>query len=96
MIRHVVFFKFKAETPAEDRRSALDGLRALPPKIPAIREYEVGENVLPSPRAWDASLIATYESLEKLKEYSDHPEHQAVAVRLRGACESIGSVDYEF
>jgi hypothetical protein len=95
MIRHVVFFKFKPETSPEDRRSALDGLRALPPKISAIIDYEVGENVLPSARAWDASLIATYESLARLKEYSDHPDHQAVAIKLREACESIGSVDYE-
>jgi hypothetical protein len=96
MIRHIVFFKFKPETSAEKRRAALDGLRQLPPKIAAIRDYEVGENAVPSPRAWDASLIATYESLAKLKEYSDHPDHQAAAVKLREACESIASVDYEF
>ena len=95
MIRHVVFFKFKPEVPAEEWMSALDALRALPEKIDVIRAFEVGENIIPSTRAWDAVLLALYDDLEALQEYSLHHEHVVVAGKLKAVCESIGSVDYE-
>jgi hypothetical protein len=95
VIRHVVFFKFKPEASAEERKSALDALRDLPRKIDVIREFEVGDNIIPSPRAWDAVLLARYDSLDSLQEYSVHHEHVAVAARLKAICENIGSVDYE-
>jgi hypothetical protein len=95
MIRHVVFFKFKPEVSAEERKSTLDDLRALAAKIDVIRQFEVGENILPSPRAWDAVLLARYDDLPSLNEYSVHHEHVVVAGRLRSICENIGSVDYE-
>ena len=95
MIRHVVFFKFKPEASAEERKAALDALRDLPRKIDVIREFEVGDNIIPSTRAWDAVLLARYDSLDTLQEYSLHHEHVAVAGKLRAVCENIGSVDYE-
>jgi len=95
MIRHVVFFKFRPEASEEERKSTLDGLRALPAKIDVIRQFEVAENILPSTRAWDAVLLARYDDLPSLQEFSLHSEHSAVGGRLRSICENIGSVDYE-
>jgi len=95
VIRHVVFFKFKPEASAEERKSALDALRDLPRKIHVIREFEVGDNIIPSPRAWDAVLLARYDNPDTLQEYSLHQEHVAVAGKLKAICAEIGSVDYE-
>jgi hypothetical protein len=95
MIRHVVFFKFKAGAAEGDRKSGLEALRGLPAKIGVIRKFEVGENVLPSARAWDAALIAEYDNLEDLREYTDHPDHMAAVQLLFPVCEAVGSVDYE-
>jgi hypothetical protein len=96
MIKHVVFFKFKPEARASDRKAALDGLRALPGKIDVIRSFEVGENVLPSARAWDATLIGEYDDLEGLDQYARHDAHVEAATKIRNVCEAVGSVDYEF
>jgi hypothetical protein len=96
MIKHVVFFKFKPEAPASDRKAGLDGLRALPSQIEVIRSFEVGENVLESARAWDAVLIGEYDDLAALDIYSRHEAHVHAATAIRGLCESVGSVDYEF
>jgi hypothetical protein len=96
MIRHVVFFKFKPETTESDRQSALDELRRLPDKIDVIRDFEVGEDVLGSPRSWDAVLVATYDDLEALQKYARHDDHLPVVMRLQKLCDAIGSVDYEF
>ncbi|HEY6331411.1 MAG TPA: Dabb family protein [Blastocatellia bacterium] len=96
MIKHVVFFKFKPESDSSDRKSALEALRALPAKINAIRKFEVGENIIPQARAWDAVLIAEYDDLKSLDEYTVHPDHQALIVRMGAVCQSVASVDYEF
>jgi hypothetical protein len=96
VIKHVVFFKFKPEAVASDCKAALDGLRALPDKIDVIRRFEVGDNVLPSARAWDAVLIGEYDTLAALDTYARHDAHVKAAMRLKDLCEAVGSVDYEF
>lgn len=95
MIKHVVFFKFKPETSRADRYAAKAALGGLPMKIDLIRNFELGEDTLRSPRSWDLVLIATYDDLETLQRYSDHPEHVPVAGLLKSLCEQIGSVDFE-
>ena len=96
MIRHVVFFKFKPEASAAERKEALESLRALPEKIDVIREFEIGEDVLRAPRSWDAVLVATYDDLEALEIYTRHDDHTAAALKLRAIADAVGSVDYEF
>ena len=96
MIKHTVFFKFKPEATAEERKSALDALRSLPDKIDVIRSFDVGEDILRLARSWDAVLIATYDDLAALDHYTKHDDHVDVAGRLRAICDAVGSVDYEF
>src|SRR5579884_4092244 len=95
MIKHIVFFKFKSTANPADCQAALAGLRSLPKKIAVIRDFEVGEDILRLPRSWDAALVATYDTLEDLQTYADHPDHKAVASQLRELCEAVSSVDYE-
>lgn len=95
MIKHVVLFKFKPEIDGPQRRLVLDELRALPSKIEVIREFEVGEDILRSPRSWDAVLVSTFDNLETMDVYQRHDDHQQVAVKLRAISESIATVDYE-
>jgi len=96
MIRHVVFFKFRPESSEGERKKALDELRGLPDKIDVIREFEVGEDILRSNRAWDAVLVATFDDLEVLQKYARHDDHLPIVLKLQSLCDEIGSVDYEF
>jgi hypothetical protein len=95
MIKHVVFFKFKPGASPEERERAVDELRALPEKIDVIREFEVGLDVLRSPRSWDAALVAGFDDLAALEQYQRHDDHLPVVLRLQSLCDAIGSVDYE-
>ena len=95
MIKHVVFFKFKPDATPHDRQSALDELRSLPAKIDVIREFEVGEDVVRSPRSWDAVLIGTYDDLEALQKYQRHRDHMPLVSKLQSLCDAIGAVDFE-
>jgi len=48
VIRHLVLFRFKADTPQSDREAFLEMLRALPSKISrkASRSKEICEQVV--------------------------------------------------
>jgi len=96
MIRHVVFFKFRPEATASQRKEVIADLRALPDKIDAIRTFELGEDIMRSARAWDFVLIATYDDLGALDVYTRHDDHVAVAMKIKDVCEAVGSVDYEY
>jgi quinol monooxygenase YgiN len=91
-----VLFRFKADTPQSDRQAFLDMLRALPPKISEIVDFEAGFDVVRSPRAFDLALVASYADLAALDRYAKHEHHLPVIERSKEICEQVASVDYEF
>ena len=96
MIKHLVFFKFKAETVAADKQSMLDMLNALPGKIAEIKSYQAGFDVVRSERAFDVGLIMDFESLADLAIYARHEHHLPVVARGKELCAQVASVDFEF
>lgn len=95
MIRHIVIFRFKADTPQSDREAFLEMLRALPSKISEIVDFEAGFDVVRSPRAFDLALVASYADLAALDRYAKHEHHLPVVERAKEICEQVASVDYE-
>lgn len=94
MITHIVLFKLKEADPqiaAEMRRRLLE----LPARIPEIRHFEVGLNVVESPRAYDVALYSRFDSLETLQIYQDHPAHREVVAYIQSVTSSIVAADYE-
>ena len=96
MIRHLVLFRFKTDTPQSDRQAFLEMLRALPSKISEIVDFEAGFDVVRSPRAFDMALVASYADLAALDRYAKHEHHLPVIERSKEICEQVASVDYEF
>lgn len=96
MLRHIVIFRFKPDTPQSDREAFLEMLRALPAKISEIVEFEAGFDVVRSPRAFDLALVASYADLAALDRYAKHEHHLPVIARSKEICEQVASVDYEF
>ena len=95
MIRHIVMWKFK-EDQHENMLVFRDRLLALRDKIPEIKEMEVGININPSERSFDAVLVSTFDSMEALKSYSVNPLHVAVSDFCKTIRTQSASVDYEF
>ena len=95
MIRHIVFFKFKPETSAEDRKDLLQRVKELPLQVPGIVAPEVGEDFMGSPRSYHAALIFSFADRAALNHYATHPDHLPVVERARQICESIAAVDFE-
>lgn len=95
MIRHLVFFKFKPGT-GEDQISDLETrLGALPAIIPEIKGYEFGRDIVRSERSHDFALYSTFENLETMKRYQNHPRHLAALELIKEICADIRAVDYE-
>lgn len=95
MIRHIVMWKFK-EGEQENMLLFRDRLLALKGQIPEIRAMEVGININPSDRSYDAVLVSEFDSLEALKAYSTNPLHVEVSSFCKTIRTSSVSCDYEF
>jgi hypothetical protein len=95
MIQHVVFLKFKPETTEAMISEIETGLGALPGRIPEIRHYAFGRDVVRSQRSYDFALVSMFEDLDALKRYSGHPDHQAVLEKILAATENVLAVDFE-
>lgn len=95
MIRHIVMWKFK-EDQHDNMLVFRDRLLALRDKIPEIKEMEVGININPSERSFDAVLVSVFDNMEALKSYSVNPLHVAVSDFCKTIRTQSASVDYEF
>lgn len=94
MIKHIVMWKFK-EGEQENMMIFRDRLLSLRGKIPEIRSMEVGINMNPSDRSFDAVLVSEFDSLEALRAYSTNPLHVEVSAFCKSIRTASHSVDYE-
>ena len=93
MIRHIVMWKFRPGTEAEQEQF-LRELRALDGVIPQLKRCEVAVNV--GAGNYDAVLVSEFESLETLETYKNDPRHKAVSSLCKSIREDRVAVDYEF
>ncbi len=91
MIRHIVMWKFRPGTEAE-QRAFLEGLRGLQGVIPQLQRSEVAVNV--GDGNYDAVLVSEFQTLEDLEAYKSDPRHQAVSALCRSIREDRVCVDY--
>ena len=95
MLRHVVMFRWTAETTVDDVAVAIATLRELPALIPALRGYHVGPDVGITPGNWDYVVVAELDDADGYAQYRDHPAHQAaIASVLRPMIAERAAVQY--
>ncbi len=98
MIRHIVLWKLADEA---DGRSKIENLNIMKKQleklvnlIPELISAEVGINI--NGEEYDAALTCTFQSMDDLKTYDSHPEHQKVREFISKVRLSRIAVDYEF
>jgi hypothetical protein len=96
MLKHVVLFKFKAETTAADIDKLATRLGALPEIISEIREFVFGRDVVRSERSYDFGLVSSFDDRAALDAYAIHPDHQLVVVHVKQICSSVVAIDFEY
>ena len=92
MIRHIVMWKFRPGTEAE-QKAFLEGLRGLQGVIPQLKRSEVAVNV--GQGNYDAVLVSEFESLEALDAYKIDPRHKAVSALCKSIRVERVAGDYE-
>ena len=95
-LRHVVLFKFKDGTTAEDIKKVEDAFAALPGKIPEIKGFEFGINNSPEglAKGFTHCFLLTFDSEEGRAIYLPHPDHKAFGKVLRPHLDDVLVVDY--
>jgi hypothetical protein len=93
-LQHYVFIKYLADTPEAHVEEFCRRMRALHPRIPGIEHLELGRDVLHDVRNWDVLLIMRFSSIEALREYQPHTEHQQVMAFNSPAVAQVGAVDF--
>lgn len=81
-VTHAVLLKLKADASTAQIAAIVEGLRSLPAKIPAIKSYNVGQQIaaVDDGRNMTLGLVATFASEADYQIYAGHPDHKAVIV----------------
>lgn len=95
-LRHVVLFKFKEGTSAEDIKKVEAAFAELPSKIPQIKDFEWGTNNSPEglDKGFTHCFFLTFASEADRAIYLPHPDHKAFGAVLSPHLEDVLVVDY--
>ncbi len=95
-LRHVVLFKFKDASSAEDVKKVEEAFKDLPSKISEIKAFEWGTNN--SPEGLNQGLthcfLLTFESEADRDAYLIHPDHQEFGKLVGQHLDKVTVVDY--
>ena len=95
-LRHVVLFKFKETSEADDIKQIETAFLALPKKIKEITAFEWGLNNSPENlnKGFTHCYFLTFKSEEDRAIYLIHPDHLAFGELLTPHIEDVLVVDY--
>ncbi len=99
MLKHIVMFDFKdaeGRSAIENATIAKEKALALMGIVPTLRSMEVGLNEVESVTCHDFVLIATFDDIEGLKAYDEHPEHQKVVSHIKATAHNRQAVDFTY
>ena len=99
MIHHIVLFKITEFDDELDRQKKIEELKSIfekqSIKIQSIKSYEVGANINTSNFAYDVVINSTFKSMDDLKAYILHPDHQYAIEKAGSIPKTKVIVDYE-
>lgn len=94
MIKHIVCFKLKDNSPESCNKTA-EILKSMEGKVPQLKSIEVGVDFLHSERSYDVILQVTVENEQALNDYQNDPYHcDVVKKHIHSVRESSVAVDY--
>ncbi len=96
LLRHVVLFKFKEDSPSQAIEEIKNAFSKLPSNIPEVYAYEWGLNNSPEGLNKDFThcFLVTFKSEEDRAVYLPHPDHMAFVELLKPHLADVLVVDY--
>lgn len=94
MIKHIVCFKLKDNSPAECEK-AKEVLLSMQGNVPQLRDIKVGVDFLHSERSYDIILEVLLDDEAALESYKNDPYHcSVVKTHMHAVREASVAVDY--
>ncbi len=75
MFRHVVMFRWHPGTTDAQVEAAIAALRAMVPKIPTLRSFEIARDAGASEGTFDLCVIAQFDDADGYRAYAAHEAH---------------------
>jgi len=95
MLQHYVLIRYGKSVSEEHIAEFCRRMLALRTRIADIGYLEVGRDILHDARSWDLILIMRFASVDALRSYQQHPEHQSVMAFNQPFVEDVASVDFQ-
>ncbi|MNC91399.1 Stress responsive A/B Barrel Domain protein [compost metagenome] len=89
-----MFLKYRDDTTDGHIATFCERMLALRGAIDGIQHLEIGRDELHDARSWDLVLIMEFASVDALRAYQRHPEHQALMAFNDPFVASVASVDF--
>jgi hypothetical protein len=96
-VKHIVLFKFKEGTTAEQIDTAQSALMDLSEDVPGIEDYVSGANNSSEglSQGYTHGFVMSFESADARDAYLVHPEHTRVKAQLMPWIEALVVFDFE-
>jgi hypothetical protein len=96
MLRHVVLFKFKDTSSAQEIKVVEDAFAALTGKIKLIKDFEWGTNNSPENlnQGLTHCFLASFANEKDRDDYLVHPDHKAFVAVLLPHLDKVTVIDY--
>ena len=95
MLQHYVLIRYQKGVSDEHIEEFCRRMLALRTRISGIDYMEIGRDILHDARSWDLILIMRFASVEDLRRYQQHTEHQKVMTFNQPFVADVASVDFE-
>lgn len=100
MIKHIVWWTLKDEAEGATAKENALKIKALGDplinKIDALKSLEISVTIQSTTTIpVNVILQSSHDSMEKLAEYANHPEHLVLVDFVKKVCSSRNAIDYE-
>ncbi len=97
MFRHVVLLTLRDTTTDAEVEALLAGLRSLPERIPAIRNYSAGRDAAVNPGNATVGAVGDFDDVDGYLTYRDHPAHiEVIQEHIAPHLDSRTALQYEY
>ncbi|XP_077240458.1 heat stable protein 1 [Tasmannia lanceolata] len=98
VVKHLVIAKFKEEIPPERIEELIEGFANLVLLIEPLKTFHWGPNVSIGNlhQGFTHVFESTFESIEDVREYHQHPAHAEFANQILPALDKFMVIDYKY
>ena len=84
MIGHIVLYRMKPGTTADDEIRLVEEARSQLPKLPGVKNLRAGRSIEPGSKGYAVALVMDFADEAALEAYRVNPEHQRFVQKAAG------------